>query len=79
MNNRVTTLRSTTQVRDHQGQRGRFAQAKREWPADQEADRRYSGDERRQQNRRQADRPTTLDTRKAGPERRTTGRISLKV
>ena len=77
MNTRVTTLRSTTLSRDHPGQRGRVVQAARERPADQEVDLRYSGDERRQQERRQSDRPTTLDTRKAGLGRRTAGRISL--
>lgn len=79
MNTRVTTLRSTTLSRDHQGQRGRVAQATRERPADLKGDFGYSGDERRRQDRRQSDHPTTLDTRKAGLDRRTAGRISLTV
>lgn len=39
----------------------------------------YSGEERRKTERRQNAHPTTLDTRKSGPERRRDGRISLKV
>jgi hypothetical protein len=39
----------------------------------------YVGEERRRKNRRSDALPTTLDTRKGGIDRRTKGRISLKV
>jgi hypothetical protein len=39
----------------------------------------YVGEDRRKKNRRSGALPTTLDTRKGGIDRRTKGRISLKV
>jgi hypothetical protein len=39
----------------------------------------YTGEDRRRKERRASTLPTTLDTRKSGPDRRLASRISLKV
>jgi hypothetical protein len=48
-------------------------------PEHEEAAVAYVGEDRRKKNRRNGALPTTLDTRKGGIDRRTKGRISLKV
>lgn len=79
MNARVATLRNTTLSGTPQGRQPPLPRAARAWAATPGSEVPYSGEERRKQERRRADRPTTLDTRKDGPDRRVAGRISVKV
>lgn len=79
MNARVATLRNTTLAGTPQGRQPPLPRAARARTAAAGEENPYSGEERRKQERRQAARPTTLDTRKDGPDRRMAGRISVKV
>jgi hypothetical protein len=58
---------------------GEATQPKPTIPVHEEATVAYVGEDRRKKNRRNGALPTTLDTRKGGIDRRTKGRISLKV
>jgi hypothetical protein len=79
MNARVATLRNTTLAGNPPGRQTPAPRAARAWAAAASDDTPYAGEERRKQERRRDERPTTLDTRKDGLDRRVAGRISVKV